>query len=311
MKASRATTPTDTSTISRASSTSGRSRSASSPTSAIPNYAILQKARRAIEQFRDQDGRPFEIVELPMPKPLAYDGQRVPATYVNFYFANGALLVPTFGQRDRDRQAIVRASAAPATTRSYWRRLPQIDLGSRRDSLLYAAAAALLRLRWHAPNAWLIARQFSSQAHRHAVGTCIASYSRLSDAPIPAARRSGVFPHRGRPARRRKCRPSAQGWLRELPNLARRDPLSSALDPLRNLHPPRRQDRQGLRGGVVRARPGRRQGAAADRLARQHDEDLAEVLADAAAGRRRGAQLWLSRPSTRRLAGCRAITASR
>ena len=71
-----------------------------------PNYAILQKARRLLEKFRDQDGRPFEIVELPMPRPLAYAGQRVPATYVNFYFANGALLVPTFGQRDRDRQAI-------------------------------------------------------------------------------------------------------------------------------------------------------------------------------------------------------------
>ena len=71
-----------------------------------PNYAILQKARRAIEKFRDQSGQPFEIVDLPMPKPLAYDGQRVPATYVNFYFANGALLVPTFGQRDRDRQAL-------------------------------------------------------------------------------------------------------------------------------------------------------------------------------------------------------------
>jgi len=75
-----------------------------------PNYAILQKARRAIETFRDQDGRPFEIVELPMPKALAYDGQRVPATYVNFYFAGSkkqsALLVPTFGQHDRDRQAL-------------------------------------------------------------------------------------------------------------------------------------------------------------------------------------------------------------
>ena len=45
-----------------------------------------------------------------MPRPIAYDGQRVPATYVNFYFAgnakNAALLVPTFGQRDRDRQAM-------------------------------------------------------------------------------------------------------------------------------------------------------------------------------------------------------------
>ena len=33
-------------------------------------------------------------------------GQRVPATYMNFYFCNGALLVPTFGQPSRDKQAI-------------------------------------------------------------------------------------------------------------------------------------------------------------------------------------------------------------
>jgi agmatine deiminase len=71
-----------------------------------PNYAILQKARRTLDTRRDQDGNPFTIVELPMPRPIAYDGQRVPATYVNFYFAHGALLVPTFGQRDRDRNAI-------------------------------------------------------------------------------------------------------------------------------------------------------------------------------------------------------------
>ena len=71
-----------------------------------PNYEVLQKARRALDQARDQDGKPFEIVELPMPQPLVYDGRRVPATYVNFYFANGALLVPTFGQRARDRQTL-------------------------------------------------------------------------------------------------------------------------------------------------------------------------------------------------------------
>ena len=71
-----------------------------------PNYAILRKARRELEMARDQDGRPFDIVELPMPKPLAYEGQRVPATYINFYFANGALLLPTFGQADRDRRAL-------------------------------------------------------------------------------------------------------------------------------------------------------------------------------------------------------------
>ena len=71
-----------------------------------PNYAVLQKARRALDQAVDQDGLAFDIVELPMPHPLSIDGQRVPATYMNFYFANGALLVPTFGQRDRDRAAM-------------------------------------------------------------------------------------------------------------------------------------------------------------------------------------------------------------
>lgn len=71
-----------------------------------PNYAILQKARRALDKARDQDGRPFDILELPMPHPIAYDGQRVPATYMNFYFANRGLLVPTFGQPDRDRKAM-------------------------------------------------------------------------------------------------------------------------------------------------------------------------------------------------------------
>ncbi len=109
-----------------------------------PNYAILQKARRALDKARDQDGNPFEIVELPMPRPIAYDGQRVPATYVNFYFVNGALLVPTFGQRDRDRKAIAILQQHAAETQGDRRRLPQADLGPRRDSLLHAAATVLL-----------------------------------------------------------------------------------------------------------------------------------------------------------------------
>ena len=71
-----------------------------------PNYAILQQARRTLDKARDQDGRPFDIVELPMPKPVSHEGQRLPATYLNFYFVNGALLVPKFGQPARDRQAL-------------------------------------------------------------------------------------------------------------------------------------------------------------------------------------------------------------
>ncbi len=71
-----------------------------------PNYAVLRRARRALDQAHDQDGRPFEIVELPMPAPVSHEGQRLPATYLNFYFVNGALLVPTFGQKARDREAL-------------------------------------------------------------------------------------------------------------------------------------------------------------------------------------------------------------
>jgi agmatine deiminase len=41
-----------------------------------------------------------------MPRRLAWKGQRLPATYMNFYFANGAVLVPTFGQPARDQHAL-------------------------------------------------------------------------------------------------------------------------------------------------------------------------------------------------------------
>jgi agmatine deiminase len=45
-------------------------------------------------------------VELPMPRPVSYRGQRLPATYMNFYFVNGGLLVPVFGQPRRDEEAL-------------------------------------------------------------------------------------------------------------------------------------------------------------------------------------------------------------
>jgi agmatine deiminase len=70
------------------------------------NYEVLQDTRRRLAKRRDQDGRPFEIVELPMPRPVLYQKQRLPATYMNFYFVNGALLVPVFGQKHRDERAL-------------------------------------------------------------------------------------------------------------------------------------------------------------------------------------------------------------
>jgi agmatine deiminase len=70
------------------------------------NYRVLQDNRRRLARARDQNGRPFDIVEIPMPAPVFHGEERLPATYVNFYFVNGALLVPTYRDRKRDRQAL-------------------------------------------------------------------------------------------------------------------------------------------------------------------------------------------------------------
>ena len=42
------------------------------------------------------DGKQFTIVELPLPRPVIFRGQRLPASYANFYIANGVVLMPTF-----------------------------------------------------------------------------------------------------------------------------------------------------------------------------------------------------------------------
>ena len=70
------------------------------------NFKILQDNLKRLTKLKDQDGQPFKIVQIPMPGVVEHDGQRLPATYVNFYFINGALLVPTFGNGRRDRKAL-------------------------------------------------------------------------------------------------------------------------------------------------------------------------------------------------------------
>jgi agmatine deiminase len=69
------------------------------------NFPILEENLARLRETRDAAGQPFEIVELPMPRALAYDGQRVPASYLNFYIANRTVLVPTFND-PADRRAI-------------------------------------------------------------------------------------------------------------------------------------------------------------------------------------------------------------
>jgi len=76
------------------------------------NYQALRDNRKRLDQARDADGRPFTVIELPMPKAVVFEGQRLPATYVNFLFVNGGLLVPTFGDRVQDRQTLARLQQA-------------------------------------------------------------------------------------------------------------------------------------------------------------------------------------------------------
>jgi agmatine deiminase len=61
-----------------------------------PNHRVLEAARERLEGARDARGRKLEVVRLPMPEPVYFDGQRLPASYANFYIGNAAVLVPTF-----------------------------------------------------------------------------------------------------------------------------------------------------------------------------------------------------------------------
>jgi agmatine deiminase len=61
-----------------------------------PNYEPLRRNLDALRKAGDQDGKPLRVVELPMPAPVIFRGQRLPASYANFYIANAAVLVPTF-----------------------------------------------------------------------------------------------------------------------------------------------------------------------------------------------------------------------
>jgi agmatine deiminase len=69
------------------------------------NYAILQENLDRLKGMTDLSGRKLEVVPLPMPRPLVFDGVRLPASYANFYIANGIVIVPTFND-PADRVAL-------------------------------------------------------------------------------------------------------------------------------------------------------------------------------------------------------------
>jgi agmatine deiminase len=77
---------------------------------ADPNYEPLRENLARLQTMRDQDGTPLRVVPLPMPRPLYHDGQRLPASYANFYIANGVVLLPTYDpERDERARATLQA----------------------------------------------------------------------------------------------------------------------------------------------------------------------------------------------------------
>jgi agmatine deiminase len=75
------------------------------PNPCDPNHAPLRENLERLQAARDQDGQPLQIVTLPMPKPVLFRSQRLPASYANFYVANDLVLVPTFND-PADRGAL-------------------------------------------------------------------------------------------------------------------------------------------------------------------------------------------------------------
>ncbi len=64
------------------------------------NFGVLQENLQQLQHFRNLDGSAFRVVTLPMPGVIEYDGQRLPASYANFYIANKIVLVPTYRHKN-------------------------------------------------------------------------------------------------------------------------------------------------------------------------------------------------------------------
>jgi agmatine deiminase len=69
------------------------------------NYEPLQDNYRRLAAMSDAGGSPLEVIPIPMPRPRYFDNQRLPACYLNFYIANGVVIVPQFSD-PADRVAV-------------------------------------------------------------------------------------------------------------------------------------------------------------------------------------------------------------
>lgn len=69
-------------------------------------YEDLRLMEEQLKTFRTLESKPYRLVKLPMPRPILFEGERLPATYANFLVINGAVLCPTYDQPDLDAEAL-------------------------------------------------------------------------------------------------------------------------------------------------------------------------------------------------------------
>ena len=69
------------------------------------NYEALRENIRRLRDATIEDGTPLATIDLPMPAPVYFEGRRLPASYANFYIANGIVLAPVFNDPN-DRVAL-------------------------------------------------------------------------------------------------------------------------------------------------------------------------------------------------------------
>ena len=70
-----------------------------------PNYACLQDNYQRLQAATDQAGRPLDVIPLPMPGLVGSESEPLPASYANFYIANGGIVMPSF-EDSQDQKAL-------------------------------------------------------------------------------------------------------------------------------------------------------------------------------------------------------------
>jgi agmatine deiminase len=70
------------------------------------NYEPLQENLKELKKMRLENGKQLNVVEIPMPTPVIYDDQKLPASYANFYIGNSCVAVPTYRDDKNDQKAL-------------------------------------------------------------------------------------------------------------------------------------------------------------------------------------------------------------